>query len=47
MAGDVGLTALLVAAARAIEATRPDSLAQDQFAQHFVRWVTAYCTATG
>ena len=37
MAGDVGLTALLVAAARAIEATRPDSLAHDHFAQHFVR----------
>lgn len=37
MAGDVGLTALLVAAARAIEATRPDSLAQDDFAHHFVR----------
>jgi methyltransferase (TIGR00027 family) len=37
MAGDVGLTALLVAAARAIETTRADSLAQDQFAQHFVR----------
>ncbi|QUQ66642.1 SAM-dependent methyltransferase [Kutzneria sp. CA-103260] len=47
MAGDVGLTALLVAAARAIEATRPDSLAQDQFAQHFVRaagvdWPVSY-----
>ena len=36
MAGDVGLTALLVAAARAIEATRPDSLARDDFARHFV-----------
>jgi methyltransferase (TIGR00027 family) len=33
---DVGLTSLLVAAARAQEATRPDSLAQDQFARLFV-----------
>ncbi|MEV6608901.1 SAM-dependent methyltransferase [Kutzneria sp. NPDC051319] len=37
MAGDVGLTALLVAAARAQEAARPDSLAGDEFAEHFVR----------
>ncbi|MBW5247437.1 class I SAM-dependent methyltransferase [Streptomyces sp. P01-B04] len=33
----VGLTALLVAAARAIETHRPDSLAQDVYAEHFVR----------
>ena len=33
----VGRTALMVAAARAIEATRPDSLVQDEFAQYFVR----------
>ncbi|MER5951862.1 class I SAM-dependent methyltransferase [Streptomyces sp. NPDC001904] len=33
----VGTTALLVAAARAIETHRPDSLAQDPFAEHFVR----------
>ncbi|MFI7386367.1 class I SAM-dependent methyltransferase [Streptomyces sp. NPDC049813] len=35
--GGVGATALLVAAARAIETHRPDSLAQDDFAEHFVR----------
>jgi methyltransferase (TIGR00027 family) len=35
--GGVGLTALLVAAARAIETHRHDSLAQDQYAEHFVR----------
>ncbi|MFI1676294.1 SAM-dependent methyltransferase [Streptomyces sp. NPDC020607] len=35
--GGVGLTALLVAAARAIETRRPDSLAQDAYAEHFVR----------
>ncbi|WP_406406529.1 class I SAM-dependent methyltransferase [Streptomyces halstedii] len=35
--GGVGLTALLVAAARAIETHRHDSLAQDPFAEHFVR----------
>lgn len=35
--GGVGLTALLVAAARAIETHRPDSLAQDVYAEHFVR----------
>ncbi|MEA5363225.1 SAM-dependent methyltransferase [Amycolatopsis sp., V23-08] len=35
--GGVGRTALMVAAARAIEATRPDSLARDGFARHFVR----------
>ncbi|MDT0611045.1 class I SAM-dependent methyltransferase [Streptomyces lancefieldiae] len=35
--GGVGLTALLVAAARAIETHRPDSLAQDSYAEHFVR----------
>ncbi|MFJ9770389.1 class I SAM-dependent methyltransferase [Kitasatospora sp. NPDC101157] len=35
--GGVGLTALLVAAARAIETHRHDSLAQDVYAQHFVR----------
>ena len=33
---DVGLPSLLVAAARAQEATRPDSLAQDRFARLFV-----------
>ncbi|MFJ9659391.1 class I SAM-dependent methyltransferase [Streptomyces griseoflavus] len=33
----VGLTALLVAAARAIETHRHDSLAQDTYAEHFVR----------
>ncbi|MFE9411563.1 class I SAM-dependent methyltransferase [Streptomyces sp. NPDC006704] len=35
--GGVGLTALLVAAARAIESHRDDSLAQDPYAEHFVR----------
>ncbi|MET7296244.1 class I SAM-dependent methyltransferase [Streptomyces griseoloalbus] len=35
--GGVGLTALLVAAARAIETYRDDSLAQDAYAEHFVR----------
>ncbi|MFJ6215485.1 class I SAM-dependent methyltransferase [Streptomyces sp. NPDC092296] len=35
--GGVGLTALLVAAARAIETHRRDSLAQDVYAEHFVR----------
>ncbi|MGW4926476.1 SAM-dependent methyltransferase [Streptomyces parvulus] len=34
--GGVGLTALLVAAARALETHRPDSLAQDAYAEHFV-----------
>lgn len=33
----VGLTALLVAAARSIETHRHDSLAQDAYAEHFVR----------
>lgn len=33
----VGTTALLVAAARAIETHRPDSLAADVYAEHFVR----------
>lgn len=33
----VGRTALMVAAARAIEAERPDALAADGFAAHFVR----------
>ncbi|MBS2548991.1 class I SAM-dependent methyltransferase, partial [Catenulispora sp. NL8] len=33
----IGVTALLVAAARAIETHRPDSLAQDPYAEHFVR----------
>lgn len=37
VAGGVGLTALLVAAARAIETHRHDSLAQDFYAEHFVR----------
>ncbi|MEU5626836.1 MULTISPECIES: class I SAM-dependent methyltransferase [Streptomyces] len=35
--GGVGVTALLVAAARAIETHRADSLAQDDYAEHFVR----------
>lgn len=35
--GGVGLTALLVATARAIETHRHDSLAQDGYAEHFVR----------
>ncbi|MEU4806200.1 SAM-dependent methyltransferase [Actinosynnema sp. NPDC023587] len=33
----VGVTALMVAAARAIEHHRPDALAHDGFAEHFVR----------
>ncbi|MEU6604948.1 SAM-dependent methyltransferase [Streptomyces shenzhenensis] len=33
----VGLTALMVAAARAIETHRPDALARDEYAEHFVR----------
>ncbi len=33
----VGLTALMVAAARAIETHRPDALASDTYAEHFVR----------
>ncbi|MGM1059442.1 SAM-dependent methyltransferase [Saccharothrix sp. Mg75] len=38
MLGDgVALTALMVAAARAIETHRPDSLAGDAYAEHFVR----------
>lgn len=41
--GGVGLTALLVAAARAIETHRHDSLAQDAYAEHFVRAAPA-CT---
>ncbi|GAA2617326.1 class I SAM-dependent methyltransferase [Streptomyces axinellae] len=36
MEGRVGRTALLVAAARAIETHRPDSLARDIYAEHFV-----------
>ncbi|MEV0918115.1 class I SAM-dependent methyltransferase [Streptomyces sp. NPDC049967] len=36
VAGGVGLTALLVAAARAIETHRHDPLARDVFAEHFV-----------
>jgi methyltransferase (TIGR00027 family) len=35
--GGVGLTALMVAAARAIETGRPDALARDAYAEHFVR----------
>ncbi|KIF66897.1 SAM-dependent methyltransferase [Streptomyces sp. AcH 505] len=35
--GGVGVTALLVAAARAIETHRHDTLAQDAYAEHFVR----------
>ncbi|MFE6183908.1 class I SAM-dependent methyltransferase [Streptomyces sp. NPDC056465] len=34
--GGIGVTALLVAAARAIETHRPDSLARDPYAEHFV-----------
>ncbi|MEU8959084.1 class I SAM-dependent methyltransferase [Streptomyces sp. NPDC048518] len=34
--GGVGATALLVAAARAIESHRPDALARDVYAEHFV-----------
>ncbi|MET9929215.1 MULTISPECIES: class I SAM-dependent methyltransferase [unclassified Streptomyces] len=41
VAGGVGVTALLVAAARAIETHRPDSLAQDVYAEHFVLAATA------
>ena len=43
MAGDtgvdegIGLTALMVAAARAIETHRHDALARDVYAEHFVR----------
>lgn len=38
MVGDgVALTALMIAAARAIETHRPDSLARDDYAEHFVR----------
>lgn len=38
MLGDgVALTALMVAAARAIETHRPDRLARDDYAEHFVR----------
>ncbi|MEU0565445.1 SAM-dependent methyltransferase [Nonomuraea sp. NPDC005983] len=33
----VGLTALMIAAARAIETNRPDALAADAYAAHFVR----------
>ncbi|MCZ0975539.1 class I SAM-dependent methyltransferase [Streptomyces albulus] len=42
--GGVGLTALLVAAARAIETHRHDSLARDVYAEHFVRAAPA-CAA--
>ncbi|MFC9162467.1 class I SAM-dependent methyltransferase [Streptomyces fungicidicus] len=35
--GGVGVTALMVAAARALETHRDDSLAQDVYAEHFVR----------
>jgi methyltransferase (TIGR00027 family) len=37
LGNDVGVTALMVAAARAIETHRPDSLARDEYAEHFVR----------
>lgn len=40
----VGLTALMVAAARAIETDRPDALAHDEFAEHFVRAAPASAT---
>ncbi|MFC8088377.1 class I SAM-dependent methyltransferase [Streptomyces sp. NPDC057340] len=50
VASGVGRTALLVAAARAIETHRDDSLAQDVFAEHFVLaapashgWPTRLC----
>ncbi|QMU71339.1 class I SAM-dependent methyltransferase [Streptacidiphilus sp. P02-A3a] len=39
--GGVGKTALMVAAARAIETHRPDPLAQDAYAEHFVRAAAA------
>ncbi|GAA2230281.1 class I SAM-dependent methyltransferase [Streptomyces amakusaensis] len=39
--GGVGLTALMVAAARAIETHRHDALAQDAYAEHFVRGAPA------
>ena len=39
--GGVGVTALLVAAARAIETHRHDSLARDPYAEHFVRTAPA------
>ncbi|WP_194911642.1 class I SAM-dependent methyltransferase [Catenulispora rubra] len=39
--GGIGVTALLVAAARAIETHRHDSLAQDPYAEHFVRAASA------
>ncbi|GLX53010.1 putative S-adenosyl-L-methionine-dependent methyltransferase [Streptomyces hygroscopicus subsp. hygroscopicus] len=41
VARGVGRTALLVAAARAIETHRPDALARDPFAEHFVRAASA------
>ncbi|MHC3460715.1 MULTISPECIES: class I SAM-dependent methyltransferase [Streptomyces] len=37
----VGLTALMVAAARAVETGRPDALARDTYAEHFVRAASA------
>jgi methyltransferase (TIGR00027 family) len=40
----VGLTALMVAAARAIETHRADALAHDPYAEHFVRAATASAT---
>ncbi|NEA47725.1 SAM-dependent methyltransferase [Streptomyces sp. SID10815] len=39
--GGVGVTALLVAAARALETHRDDSLARDEYAEHFVRAASA------
>ncbi|CAM5722947.1 hypothetical protein GCM10010345_71500 [Streptomyces canarius] len=33
----VGLTAFLLAAARAIETSRPNALFRDEYAEHFVR----------
>jgi methyltransferase (TIGR00027 family) len=42
--GGVGLTALMVAAARAIETHRHDSLAQDMYAEHFVLAAPACAT---
>lgn len=44
MAGGVALTALMVAAARAVETDRPDALARDEYARHFVRATPACST---
>ncbi|WP_405139646.1 hypothetical protein OG589_23720 [Sphaerisporangium sp. NBC_01403] len=39
--GGIGLTALMVATARAIETHRRDALAGDAYAEHFVRAAAA------